>query len=918
MQATNLKTNHRRNPVGIDGDRIFLSWTCAGGMRQSAYQIFLFEGENTVWDSGKVESPDMHLTLPFAVSSRKCLTWSVMLWDETEEAQAAKEVAFFETGLKKEEFVGKWVNPELERLTVETYDCSDAINAFEKRAYEEKSGDEKPANMAAPASAAGGDLAAMAAKMTPEQRAAAMAMFQKKTEAATAYEVHQPASYLRKKFYAAAGERKRLYITARGLYEAYLNGKRVGNAVLMPGSFTADKQLAVQTYDIGDLLNEGENELVVSLGDGWYRSASGVSGDRNVFGTELGLLYQIEVDGKVADASDHTMEATQEGPVRQNDMQQGEVYDARKENFYNEAQWHGVKTEDIGDIVLLGSNNVAIKEQEYFAGTLLTTPDGSTVLDFSQNLAGYIEIEAEAHEGQYILLTCGETLDENGNFSTEHFQDRKRHKEGGVQQCIQLICKEGRNRFKPHFTIMGFQYARVETDFTKEQLENAKFTSHAVYSDMPMLGSFRCGNEDVNRLVENSVWSQKSNFVDVPTDCPTRERAGWTGDMGVFAHTGLYLTDCYPVMEKWLGECRINQYEDGRLSHIAPPAGKPSGMTEMLCASVGWGDASVIVPYEMYQRTGDPGILADNYEMMTRWMDFLASRAAQTTEEQVAEESLRPYTVLAGMDYGEWCEPGVTPQQAMMNPRKNVGTAYYSRSAGQMAEIARILGKEEDAANYEKIQRKAAEAYCYSFTENGTVFSERQCDYVRPIAFDLLNEEEKKAAADTLNTMVVKNGYHLNTGFLSTPYLCDVLSRYGHTNTAYQLLLQEEAPGWLYAVKKGANTIWETWNGIDENGVPHESLNHYSYGAICGWLFDGVCGIKQEGRHITIAPTPHKALEYAKAVCDSPVGRIESAWKYEGDKIRYRIVIPSNTEAELILPDGTCKSLQPGLHEWSV
>ena len=269
---------------------------------------------------------------------------------------------------------------------------------------------------------------------------------------------------------------------------------------------------------------------------------------------------------------------------------------------------------------------------------------------------------------------------------------------------------------------------------------------------------------------------------------------------------------------------------------------------------------------------------------------------------------------LTVIPYGEWCEPGVTPMQAMANPRKSVGTAYLACSGRLLAEIAAVLGRQEEADAYRATANKAVKAYRTAFTEDGVIHSDRQCEYVRAIAFALLGEEESRTAAATLNQMVVDNGYHLNTGFLSTPFLCGVLAQYGYIDTAYRLLLQPEAPGWLYEVNKGANTVWETWTGIDAEGKPHESLNHYSYGAICGWLFGGVCGIHFADGQLTIAPIPHKALGYAKAVYDSPAGRIESGWRYEGDTVAYEFTIPTNITAHIHLPDGRTRMLSAGTH----
>lgn len=721
--------------------------------------------------------------------------------------------------------------------------------------------------------------------------------------------VHKPASYLKTLFTVEKMGKARLYITCHGLYEAFINGKRVGDFVLAPGTYTYDKKLAYQTYDVTGLVKEGRNEVQVILGDGWYRSCSGVDGDRNLYGEDVALYFQLEVGGKVVCVSDEAWQATQSGPIRENDMQQGEVIDALMEDL---ADYHEVKVENFGVENFACSDSVPIVECERFEGKIIQTPNGETVIDYGQNLAGYIEFTIYAHAGDKLVLTHGEALDENGNFTAENFQDRKRHKEGGTRQQVVYTCKEGENHYKSKFTIWGFRYAKVETEI---DLSSASFTSIAVYSKMEQLGMFECSNADVNQLVKNSIWSQKSNFCDVPTDCPTRERAAWTGDMGVFAETGLFLEDCYPVIRKWLGECRLNQHEDGKVSNIAPKNNNPSFFSGLLAGSVGWGDACILVPYALYRRYGDKRILEENYEMMQKWYEFLTNRAKQkpmNPAKLLKRNPYRRYTIESGIDYGEWCEPDVESTNAMRTPQGKVATAYFARSGKLLAEIAAILGKEEDAADYNKTAEQAKKAFRYIATENGRIISDRQAEYVRAITFHLLTEEEKKQAAADLNELVVKNGYHLNTGFLSTPSLCPVLAQYGYLETAYKLLLQDTMPSWLYEVKKGATTIWENWDGINEKGEVKASLNHYSYGAITGWLFTGVCGIQMKEERITIKPQPYPLFQYARASYQSPVGKIVSGWRYEGDRVFYEIEIPSNTEAEVILPDGRKETLAAG------
>lgn len=722
---------------------------------------------------------------------------------------------------------------------------------------------------------------------------------------------HKPASYLKSSFSVAKMGKARLYIACHGLYEASINGTRVGNFVLAPGTYSYDKKLAYQVYDVTEIVREGENEVQVILGDGWYRSCSGVDGDRNLYGEDVALYFQLEVDGQVVCISDESWKASQSGPIRENDMQQGEVVDARMTEI---GDYHDVKVEEFGTANFACSNCVPIVEMERFQGRIFRTPNGETVIDYGQNLAGYVEFTVHAHAGDKIILTHGESLDENGNFTAENFQDRKRHKEGGTEQRVVYTCREGENHYKSKFTIWGFRYAKVETEV---DLSSASFTSIAVYSQMEQLGSFECSDKDVNRLVENSIWSQKSNFCDVPTDCPTRERAAWTGDMGVFVDTGIFLMDCYPVIRKWLGECRLNQHEDGKVANIAPKNNVPSFFSGLLAGSVGWGDACIIVPYALYLRYGDKRILEENYDMMRKWYAFLENRAKQKPEgrEETADKNpYEEYTIETGVDYGEWCEPDVEGTMAMRTPQGKVATAYFARSGRMLSEIAGILGKEEDAAYYDKAAELAKKAFRQIATEDGRIHSDRQAEYVRAVAFDLLLEQEKKQAADDLNRLVTENSYHLNTGFLSTPFLCQVLSQYGHVDTAYRLLLQDTAPSWLYAVKKGATTVWENWDGVNEKGEVKASLNHYSYGAICGWLFAGICGIRLVQDKIVISPQPHKSLGYARAVYQSPLGEIISAWKYEGEQIVYEIQIPSNAQAELVLPDGRRESLEAGMH----
>ncbi len=727
-------------------------------------------------------------------------------------------------------------------------------------------------------------------------------------------EGRKPSSVLRKEFMVEKPtEDARLYITCHGLYVAEINGSRVGDFVLAPGYDDYRKKIQVQTYDVSAFLHEGLNEILVTLGDGWYRGNVGIDGTPDYYGSDLALLCQLEAGGKVIVKSDETWLASQEGPVRENDMQKGETFDARK---LTAEGWHPVALRDYSKAVLSGSDTVPVVEQERFEGHLFKAPNGEWVVDFSQNIAGYTEITVYAEEGQRIILWHGETLDRDGNFTQANYDPGDRNKNGGIPQRTELICKKGLNVYKPSFCIFGFRYARVEAEM---DISNASFTAVAVYSRMEQTGFFDCSDERINRLFLNSLWSMRSNFCDIPTDCPTRERAGWTGDAGVFAPTGVILSDCYPIFRKWLAECRLAQNEEGLVANIAPVNNKGGMVSNVLQGSAGWGDACILVPWALYQAYGDVQILEENYDMMCRWMSFCEKRASKTRMGNL-KNPYRKYLVDHGFHFGEWMEPDVSSMETMkhnmLHGAPEVATAYFFKSASTMSAIADILGREEDSVRYSELAENIRKAYRFSCTENGKINSKRQCEYVRPISFGLLDESECRGAADDLNSLIEGNGYHLNTGFLSTSDLCRVLLDYGHRESAYRLLLQNECPGWLYAVEKGATTIWETWDGIREDGSIHDSFNHYSYGAVSGFLITGVCGIRLENRNLLIRPQPDPSLKYARARWLSPVGEISSSWEYKTDRIIFDFKVP--VPAVLEMPSGETNELKQGESHYEI
>ena len=464
---------------------------------------------------------------------------------------------------------------------------------------------------------------------------------------------------------------------------------------------------------------------------------------------------------------------------------------------------------------------------------------------------------------------------------------------------------------------------KVEADF---EIDPAAFRAVAVYSDIRTTAEFSCGVSEVNQLFQNALWSMKGNFIDVPTDCPTREKSGYSGDCQAYIHTAMYLMDCYPVYAKWIREQAAGQYKDGVVPQIAPKANTPGekekiGGVLTTDGGIGWSDSFEIVPYRLMKRYGDDALVRENYEAMKRWTAYEIKRAQKTRfcNCRLLPRKYRKYMIDTEWMWGEWLEPGQDVNymsNIVMKGDPEVGTAFYYMNLNYMAQMAEILGEDEDQQYYKKLAEKAKEAYRIVYLENGSVKEKtRQCRYVRPIAHDLLSEKEKTKAASDLAEMIERNENHLNTGFLTTHELSRSLSQYGQNKKAYDLLLQEEKPGWLFAVTKGCTTIPESWDCYDEEGNPHDSFNHYSYGAVAGWLMDCVCGINVSDGKIVIQPYPDERLRFAAAAYDSPYGKIVSEWKYEEGKVKYHVEIPTNMCAEILIDGREKMSVEAGVYE---
>ena len=690
----------------------------------------------------------------------------------------------------------------------------------------------------------------------------------------------------------------RLYITACGLYEARLDGKRIGDFCLAPGITDYRKRVQYQTYDVTELLSEGSHDLTVQLADGWYRGSCGAWGRTNQYGAETKLLAQLEItysDGsRETIGTDGNWEWSNDGPIRFADNKDGEIVDARCAPTYS-----GRAKQTNHSVTPTASDNVPVTEHERFQPVITTAPNGKKLLDFGQNLAGYVAFRVNAHAGQRMLWRFGEMLDADGNLTLKNIQLSNKKKTTPLQQ-IDYTCAAGVNEYKTTFAVFGFQYAEVETDV---ELDAEAIEAVAVYSDMEETSSFSCSNELLNRFYRATIWSTKSNSLDLPTDCPTRERHGWTGDAQIFYNTASYLFCYAPFGKKYIRDMYDWQRRDGCLPHIVPDGGADFYMYTMN-GSVGWADAGVLMPYRMWKKYGDAEILREYYDRMAKYAAFMIRRIS------------RDGVVRRGQSYGEWAEPADVRAFAVKDfvlPHPEESTAYTAYVLRCMAEIARKLDKTNDAARFQKASNRCREAYSKLVRqEKHSLDTDRQAKLVRPLAFDLLDAEQTAFAKERLLLAMEHYGWRLGTGFLSTPLILDVLSEID-IEAAYQLLENEELPGWLSMPKAGATTIWEAWEGPNSTSGGIGSLNHYSKGAVCEWLFKTMCGIRVDGEnHFVIAPQPGGHFTFAEASYNSVYGQVESGWRCENGRVEYTVTIPANTTAEFITPDGTRRTLHAG------
>lgn len=707
-----------------------------------------------------------------------------------------------------------------------------------------------------------------------------------------------------------------LCASAMGLYLVRINGKRITDSLLNPGWTSYHVRTQYQTYDVTAFLGGKSAEISVTAAEGWAVGDLTWKGRHHVFSDTVSVIAWLDVeyaDGREEHFATDDTWGVRTSKILYSEIYHGETVDptARIKKL-GTAELSRVKTKLIPQVGKLIHEHERIAPKEF-----IITPKGERVIDFGQNMTGYVEVRIKGERGGRIVMTHAEVLDTEGNFYNENLRSARSRNE--------YILSGGEDVFKPTFSFQGFRYIRLD-EYPFEEVDLNCFTAVAVYSDMERTGFFSCGNAKVNQLYHNVLWGQRSNYLDVPTDCPQRdERLGWTGDAQVFCRAGAYNFGVHDFFRKWLGDMAAEQSlrNDGGVPIVVPDALQRGAVC---CA---WGDAAGIIPWEVYLAYGDKKMLAEHFPMMKKWVEYI--RHAGTKE----------YLWVDRWHYGDWLAmDGVVGGDTGATQKDLIASAYYARVTDILVKAGKLLGK--DMSEYEELYRHILDAFHDNFIENGLPCMSKHISLrdeknreeqaiIKPITQTTLamilhfhlyrGEDERKSMADCLAKIIHENGDRINTGFVGTPYILHALSENGYTDLAYALLLQEKMPSWLYSVNHGATTMWERWNCINEDGsfssVGMTSFNHYAYGAVADWLY-GVCaGINSlpDGagyKHIALAPKPSKNLGFVNCRIKTVSGEVISNWYYSGEFIHYEFSVPAGTVAELTLPDGRKETLCGG------
>lgn len=851
FRVDNLTCEYKTNPIAVDAGNPRMSWKLISlerGIQQTSYElrvgnnaVSLTKGKDLIWTSGRVFS-DQSVHIYYGgpmLSSRQKVYWQVRVWNNKNQASPWSMVNFWKMGLlKPTDWTAKWIQDNY------TSDTTGGPSPMFRKSF----------------------------KLDRKVRAA------------------------------------HLYISAHGVFEAKLNGKRVGNDYFAPGWTSYNKRIQYQVYDVTSSLQKGNNAVGVTIGDGWYRGYT-YNRKKDVYGKKLALLFQLEVvytnGQKQIITSDKSWKVAY-GAIRSSSFFDGELYDARKDKLnwtsplYKDQNWDTVRVDETIKDNLIATSGPSVKKHEKFLPLkVFNTPEGDRVVDFGQNLVGWVQFKLKGKAGDTIRLFHAEVLDQKGNFYTKNLRTAK-------QEITYVFKGDSAETYEPHFTFQGFRYLKVVG--YSGPLDSTNLAAYALYSDMAQTGKFSTSNPLINQLQHNIQWGQKGNFIDVPTDCPQRdERMGWTGDAQAFCRTATFNMDVAGFFTKWLKDLSADQHKDGAVPYVIP-----NMLDSASSAASGWSDVSTIVPWNIYLAYGDKQVLQQQYESMKKWVGYIQFHS-------------RNYLWDTGNHFGDWLFYAGTNYEdgAALTDKNLIAQAFYAHSTQLLINAAKVLGKNDDVATYTQLLGNIVKAFQSEYvTPNGRMISGTQTSYVLALNFDLLPENLRESAAKRLVGNIEDYDDHITTGFLGTPYICHVLSRFGHTDMAYELLMKESYPSWLYPVKNGATTIWERWDGIKPDGSFEDpemnSFNHYAYGAIGDWMYRVIAGINTDeaspGFHkILIAPHPGGKLTSTQAELETMYGKVKSAWSIDNNIFTFDVIVPPNTTAQVILPAVTDQITENGL-----
>ena len=686
-------------------------------------------------------------------------------------------------------------------------------------------------------------------------------------------------------------------VTALGVYLARINGERVGDFILAPGWTSYKHRLQVDTYDVTSMI-KGNNTISLGVAPGWKASTYfGMHySDKQLGFNEVAAICALTLeyaDGETEIITSGVDWKCENGKYSYSNLYNGYVYNPAYKDI-NPAQ--ALVFEKDRKILLDRQGEKVIEQERLAPKEIIITPKGETVLDFGQNLTGYVEYKIKGNKGERAVISHAEVLDAEGNFYTANLRSAK-------AQAV-FICDGKEHTHKSEYNFFGFRYIRLEN--WSDEVKKENFTAIVVHSDMKRTGYFECSDERINKLFSNIIWGQKGNFLDVPTDCPQRdERLGWTGDAQVFVKTASYNFDVERFFIKWLADLRKDQKNWGTIPHVIPAVFEPDDDS-----SAAWADAVTICPWQIYLTYANKDLIKESLDSMKNYIEFIESRS----RDGIWSNSWH---------FGDWLNlDGSSPEDCSKGTEKNlIATAYYIYSSSILAKSMALCG--EDNAELLAKRENSILAFRREYMENGRIKPEYATQTACVLAVHFGISDNIPETAKQLNELVTECG-HLKTGFVGTPYLLHALSDNGYVQTAYDILLREEYPSWLFSVKMGATTIWEHWDSVREDGTmwstSMNSFNHYAYGSVADWLYGDAAGIridesKPAFEHIIFAPLTDGRLTYVKASIESRKGLVKSEWKTENGKTEYEFTVPDGATATVIL-DGKSTEIGAGIHKF--